>query len=89
MTSRLKHGSKLAKSPVLVVLLVFFPSAAANTYFTDEPDSCRIIGDVDVYGVPQIHGYYTKLLTACRNWYSVGVLSTIHRGSPLRHWHTA
>ncbi|KAH8771216.1 hypothetical protein F5882DRAFT_465435 [Hyaloscypha sp. PMI_1271] len=64
MTSRLKHGSKLAKSAVLVVLLAFFPSAAANTYFTDEPDSCRIIGDVDVYGIGIRLGYYLQYIAA-------------------------
>ena len=50
ITSRPTFGSQLCSGALAAVLLTFLPVAAADTYFTDEPGSCQIIGDPDIYG---------------------------------------
>ncbi|KAI9751768.1 MAG: hypothetical protein M4579_005899 [Chaenotheca gracillima] len=44
----------------LCFLLFFISPALANTKFSDEPGSCMIIGDPDVYGIGIRLGYYMQ-----------------------------
>jgi hypothetical protein len=62
MASQTTYGSPFGTRVLVVTLLAFLPPAAANTYFTEEPGSCQIIGDVDVYGMSPISKIFQWLI---------------------------
>lgn len=75
-----------APGAVLASLLARACLANASTHFSDEPGSCQIIGNVDVYGI-----YYLpyilniSLTTIHRDWHPTGLLPSICRCDALRY----
>lgn len=81
----------------LLMLSAFLAPAAATTHFSDEPNSCQIIGNPDIYGIGIRLGFYlqtaavllaiwfaprqTSIARAASNVISIAVLANTFRDS--------
>jgi hypothetical protein len=88
-TSRATCSPQLYPIVLTAVCLTFLPPAAAEIYFTDEPGSCQIIGDPDVYGTlnpPKLLDISSAMI---RHWYTTGILPSFHFRCSLHHCQSA
>ncbi|PMD34393.1 hypothetical protein L207DRAFT_517551 [Hyaloscypha variabilis F] len=47
----------------MIAIFAFLQPALAYTYFSEEPGSCQIIGDADVYGIGIRLGFYLQYIS--------------------------
>jgi hypothetical protein len=73
MPSRTTFSSLVRRGIFVASLVAFLPHAAANTHFANEPGSCQIIGDVDVYGMLSLHPRILKFLADVDDCVGIGI----------------